>query len=47
MSAWEAHLFWHLITSNTLYLQLLAVLLWFCGQPLHLHSVHKVEWEWE
>lgn len=42
-----AHLFWHLITSNTLYPQLLAVLLWFCGQPLHLHSVHKVKWEWE
>lgn len=28
-------------------LQLLALFLRFCGQPLHLHSVHKVQWGWE
>lgn len=35
------------VTPNTLCPQLLAVLLWLCGQPLHLHGVHKVEWGWE
>lgn len=50
MSAWEAQVSdpsWRLITATTLCPQLLALLLRLCGQPLHLHSVHKVECEGE
>lgn len=46
MSAWEAQVSdssWCLITATTLCPQLLALLLRLCGQPLRLHSVHKVE----
>ncbi|XP_036161722.1 glycerophosphoinositol inositolphosphodiesterase GDPD2 isoform X2 [Myotis myotis] len=35
-------LFVSLLVTYASLLLLLAVLLWFCGQPLHLHSVHKV-----
>lgn len=50
MSAWEAQVSdpsWCLITATTLCPQLLALLLRLCGQPLRLHSVHKVECEGE
>lgn len=35
-------LFVSLLVTYVSLLLLLAVLLWFCGQPLHLHGVHKV-----
>ncbi|XP_045427869.1 glycerophosphoinositol inositolphosphodiesterase GDPD2 isoform X3 [Pipistrellus kuhlii] len=35
-------LFVSLLVTYASLLLLLAVFLWFCGQPLHLHSVHKV-----
>lgn len=47
VSAWEAHPSdpsWHLLTPHCFCHQLLALLLWLRGQPLHLHSIHKVEW---
>lgn len=47
VSAWEAHSSdpsWHLLTPHCFCHQLLALLLWLSGQPLHLHSIHKVEW---
>lgn len=50
MSAWEAQVSdpsWHLIPATTLCPQLLALLLRLCGQPLHLHGIHKVECEGE
>ena len=50
MSAWEAHSGNPLLAphdSHHLCPQLLALLLRLCGQPLCLHTAHKVEWGWE